>query len=197
MSGTEHDHRPDDPRWVQAKRASQTGDYESMLAAFKSLAQDGEPTVLATIGEIYERGTTKSPRDGAMAVAYFRRGIEAIDDPICHAGLGRCLFTANGIARDFNQARLHFEKADQGGVVIAQLYLGRIFFYGLGVQRSIAQAEKYLSPLLKLNYVNAHLIMAKIRWSQGRYIQSILLRISASRLARVLRKENVADQRLL
>ena len=197
MDLTGYRHDGTDSRWHQLKAAADIGDFGQMLGLAESLVADGEFTLHSSIAEIYERGTDKMPRDASAAIAHYRVGIEKLNDPACHVGLGRCFYLGNGVEKDFEKAKTHFEMADEKGEPTARLYLGRLYFLGLGVPVDLDKSEAYLWPLLKQEYVSAYFLIARIRWMRRKYVSSIKLWLSGNKLELEIKKFNPADTRLL
>jgi TPR repeat protein len=197
MTALDYRHDAGDPLWKALAAASERSNYILMLQALEALALKGEFSVFAQIGEIYERGATGIPRSAHKAIAAYRRGILELDDPACHIGLGRCLFIGNGVVRDLDLARTHFEIANDKQCPLARLYLGRFYYFGLGVERDLARAEGFLAPLLELEYVSAYVMLSKIAAEKKSLLKSVGLRIHAIFLAQKIRKENPTDTRLL
>lgn len=190
-------HNADDPAWEMCDIAAKNGDIEGLLKLYKGLAARGEASLYAQIGEIYERGGPGVSRDGKEAAANYTKGVDFTDDPSCHVGLGRTLLLGHGVSKDLKTAFAHFTSANLQGNNLARLYLGRMHYFGLGVSKDLDRAQWFLESLLSHEYVSAYILLSRIMFKKGKFIQALKLNLKGHKLGSEILKSNPTDHRLL
>src|SRR4051812_19213256 len=129
------------PLWEKAEAAAEKGDNVGVIYLLKSLAEKGVWQTLARIGELYETGGGNLERNLDEAVKWYRRSVFECDDPVAHLGLGRIYFeAAAGVEQDYEKAVHHFQKAYINKLPSAGIYLGIMFYFGMGTHKDKAKA---------------------------------------------------------
>lgn len=93
----------------------------------------------------YERG------DYATALEAFRQD----DTPAAHFALGVLYYKGEGVARQLETARRHFQLAARQGHAGAQFNLGLMFGNGEGGEKSLAEAARWYRLAAEQDYVRA------------------------------------------
>ena len=115
-------------------------DDEVAIAYLRRAAELKEPFAAYNLGKIYLEGSDITKTDGALAQKYLEQAAEAglLEAKVLAAK--QHFFGWEGIPCDYEKARHWFTEAAKEGDPIAEYYLGRIFFEGLGVEKSLEVA---------------------------------------------------------
>jgi TPR repeat protein len=185
------------PLWVKAREAAERGDIAGTLYVWQALADRGAWQVCAKIGWLYERGADGVEKNMEKALFWYRKAVFEGDDSLAHVGLGRAYLTGEGAEKRFDTARSHFEKAESKGEPEGALYLGMIYYQGLGVCKNIERAKPYLEKAANARYCYAFIPLALIALGKGRLIQATRLFLKARRCTNLIAKEDPSDDRLI
>jgi TPR repeat protein len=114
----------------------------SATAAFRVLADKGDPTAAFWYGHALERGLG-TQQDITAAVAQFQK---ALAGGVTRAGmsLGELYLNGNAIPPDFKKARAYLTAAAKGGYSRAALDLGRMYREGMGAPADPVAAYAWL-----------------------------------------------------
>ena len=155
--------------WDIAAAAAEKGDFAGALFALRALADKGQWTACARIGELYETAPAGIERDIQQALKWYRMGIYYIDDPIAHLGLGRILIAGLNEQKNQEIAKVHFEKAFANSEFEAGIYLGLIY---LG-HNKLQCAKRYFEVAATAGYCLSHAALARIAFRERRFLEAL------------------------
>jgi hypothetical protein len=183
-------------RWGIAQQRFEAGDLKGALELWESIASEGYAEAYVELGNIYEIGKGSVPQDFQKAEYWYRRGIEGMNDPYAHFGLGRMYFNGTGVPRDHAKAFEHLVKAESINYPQAQLILGILCQFGWGTSVDLERARAlYLAAAAK-EYVLAMIQLAQIERKAHNYVAFVKWRFRASRTILKIGRANLADGRL-
>jgi TPR repeat protein len=164
----------------QAELAALSGNIPKVISLYQELLDLGLLVVSARIGEFYELGFREGEhvfeRDWDEATKWYSRAIAETDDPLAHLGLGRMFYYGGkNVEKDIARARSHFIKAYQGEFLDAGIYLGYMSMHGIGVERNIDEAKKYLTAAAVGGVPVGFRYLAYVAACSGRFLQMIVL----------------------
>ena len=123
--------------------AYQRGDFESAVAEWRPLAEQGDAKSQEMIGFMYLQGQGV-PRGDLLAVQWYRRAAEQ-----GHAGaqnsLGVLYESGRGTPKDYATAAEWYRRAAELGYVDAKNNLGRAYMEGRGVPANYPEARRLFS----------------------------------------------------
>jgi TPR repeat protein len=187
-----------DPLWEKAEAAAEKGDNVGVIYLLKSLAEKGVWQALARIGELYETGGGNLERNLDEAVKWYRKSVFECDDPVAHLGLGRIYFEATAdVEQDHEKAVHHFQKAYINRLPPAGIYLGIMFYFGIGTGKDKKKAREYFQFAADHEYFLAYGYLARMEFASGRVIRAIKLALKGWILMARLTKADPSDPRLL
>ncbi len=183
--------------WEQADRAAHAGDIAGVLFLLRSLVEKGVWSACARIGEIYERGGKGVARDMEQAIRWYRKAVFETDDSVAHLGLGRAYLYGDGVELDYAKALEHLRKAHLANLAEAAVYLGIMHIDGCGVATDLDHAERLLEEAAADNFVLAHQLLGRIKWSRKHYLQALLWLWRGFSASLRVSKQDPSDRRLL
>jgi TPR repeat protein len=107
----------------------------------------------------YFQGLSKTPKDEALALGYFRTAAAAGYAPAQNA-LGVAYVSGRGVQQDKTQAAIWYRKAADQGNDVAQLNLGACYASGIGVPQDQAQAVFWYRKASEKGNANAQTALA-------------------------------------
>ncbi len=113
-------------------------DYESALAEFTYLAEDGDPTAVYYLGRIYDEGLGVIA-DKEKAVQYFQMADEA-QNAAASTQLGKMMIAGSGITKNPELGVEFLKKAAYAGNTDAFFELGNAYANGNGVDKNMTYA---------------------------------------------------------
>ncbi len=117
------------------------GKYEQEKNALVARALKGDTDAQYVLGVGYSAGRY-GPKDGAMAVKWFRMGADK-GDPGCQDLLAGMYEEGNGVPQDYAEAlRWYRKSADQGGIS-AQAHLAWMYYRGERVAQDYTEALRW------------------------------------------------------
>ena len=72
-------------------------------------------------------------------------------------------FGVGGVKQDYDTAKNWYAKAAVNGDAAAMNYLGRMYYYALGVEQNSMMAKQYLNAAAKAGNVQAKNLLKKIK----------------------------------
>jgi TPR repeat protein len=119
--------------------ASRAGDYADAITDWTTLAEQGNPTAEALLGNAYLMGRGVPP-DGKAGLHWIQLAANA-GNALAQFDLGATYANgALGLPKDFGTAVYWFQLAAAQGQIQAQLSLAQIYYGGQGVPRDYRQA---------------------------------------------------------
>jgi TPR repeat protein len=189
------------PLWDRVAQEFEAKNFAEGLRILHQLAYQGNWYAYGVIGNLLQSGAQGVPADPEAAAVWYRRGIFEGDDPLAHLGLGRLYlsgkFGGKDGKKDFQSARVHFEKAYRGEVVQAGLFLGLFYQHGMGVERDFSVAKQYLDEANQHGYVAAKFMLAQIALREGKFWRGVKLIIASRIRWFILKISDPTDSRLL
>lgn len=186
------------PLWEKANAAAEKGDNLGVVFLLESLADKGVWRALARIGELYEAGGGNLEKNLSNAVKWYRKSVFECDDPVAHLGLGRIYYEGvAGVQQDSSKALFHFQKAYINEMPQAGIYLGIIYYFGVGIEKDKLKAREYFKFAAENDYFLAYAYLARIEFSSGHTFSGIRLTLKSWMLMVRLTKVNPEDPRLL
>jgi hypothetical protein len=137
----------------EALRAYDRGDYVAAAAAWRPLAEAGDPAAQTNLGVLYWRGRGVSA-DPAQAARWFRLAAER-GDPVAQDNLGQMYYVGDGVPRDLEQAARWIRASALQGDANAQLRLGSLYADGIGVERDPQRAVMWWRKAAEQNHPEA------------------------------------------
>ena len=112
--------------------AYETGDFETALAEWEPLAEQGMPGAQLALGILYENGRGVL-KDDALAATWYRKAAES-GHPVAQFNLGNLYQQGRGVERDVMEALFWWGEAAAQGLPNAQLNMGIAYHLGEGVE---------------------------------------------------------------
>ncbi len=117
------------------------GRFDDAAAAFLPLAEVGVPAAQYFLGVMYLNQMANPPEEDS-ALQMIRAAAESGHLP-AQTELARMYRTGDGVAQDFAQMMIWYERAAEQGDVGAQLFVADGYGYGYGVEPDLVQAYKW------------------------------------------------------
>lgn len=162
----------------QAELAIGEGDIERLIILYRSMEQLGVWQASARIGELYETGFNNGvhtfEKNLDEAVKWYRKSIFESDDPVAHLGLGRIYYEGSStVGKDMLKAQAHLKKAYDNNLPQAGIYLGAMSMFGTGIEKNLADAERFFSTAAKGGFPLAYRYLANMAASSGKFFRTI------------------------
>lgn len=126
---------------VAGLKAYEAGDYATALKEFLPLAQAGQASAQAAIGQMYLDGHGV-PKDPAQAAIWLEKAA-AGGNSRARAQIGALYATGTGVTQDEMKASYWLLKAANQNVRQSQRFMAFRFYTGLGVPKDLAQSFLY------------------------------------------------------
>eukprot|EP00123_Amoebidium_parasiticum_P001028 comp12004_c0_seq1/m.6691 comp12004_c0_seq1/g.6691 ORF comp12004_c0_seq1/g.6691 comp12004_c0_seq1/m.6691 type:complete len:651 (-) comp12004_c0_seq1:15-1967(-) len=122
---------------------------------FNRAAEGGSATAKAYLGEMYSFGDGVA-QDNKTALKYYLEAAHQ-EDPVAMSGLGRLYLHGleGAVKKDYALARQWFERAGEKKNADGLLYLGIMYYDGLGMSRDYALAYKFYLEAANMGNANA------------------------------------------
>jgi len=122
-------------------KAYQAGDYETALREFLPLAEAGQATAQAAVGQMYLSGQGV-PVDPQQAALWLERAAEG-GNARARYQIGNMYAAGYGVAADDMKASYYLIKAANQNMADAQLAMAQRFYHGQGVPKDLVQSFLY------------------------------------------------------
>jgi len=126
---------------VAGLKAYEAGDYATALKEFLPLAEAGQPSAQAAIGQMYLDGHGL-PKDPAQAAIWLEKAASG-GNARARAQIGALYATGTGVQQDEMKASYWLLKAANQNVRQSQRFMSQRFYTGAGVPRDLAQSFLY------------------------------------------------------
>lgn len=162
----------------QAELAIGKGDIQRLIVLYQRMEQLGVWQASARIGELYETGfgdgVHRFEKNLDEAVKWYRKSVFESDDPVAHLGLGRIYYEGSStVKKDMLKAQVHLKKAYDNNLPQAGIYLGAMSMFGVGVEKNLADAERFFSTAATGGFPLAYRYLANIAASSGKFLRTI------------------------
>lgn len=121
--------------------AFEKGDYATAFAEFLPLAEAGQPSAQAALGQMYLDGLGVA-KDSAQAARWLELAADG-GNARAQAQIGTMYLIGEGVAADPARAAFYTEAAANQNVARAQVDIAAMYFQGVGVARDPAKAYLY------------------------------------------------------
>jgi TPR repeat protein len=163
---------------AQAELAIIEGNIRRLIFLYQRMEQLGVWQASARIGELYETGFGNGAhtfeKNLDEAVKWYRKSVFESDDPVAHLGLGRIYYEGSAtVKKDISKAQTHLRKAYENDLPQAGIYLGAMSMFGVGVEKNLADAERFFSTAAAAGFPLAYRYLANMAASSGRLIRTI------------------------
>ena len=128
-------------------KAYQAGDYTTALREFLPLAEAGQASAQAAIGQMYLDGLGV-PKDPAQAAVWLEKAAGG-GNARARAQIGALYATGTGVPQDEMKASYWLLKAANQNVRQSQRFMALRFYAGQGVPRDLAQSFLYAALCAK------------------------------------------------
>jgi TPR repeat protein len=132
---------------VAGLKAYEAGDYATALQEFMPLAEVGQPSAQAAIGQMYLDGHGV-PQDPVQAAIWLEKAASG-GNARARAQIGALYATGTGVPQDEMKASYWLLKAANQNVRQSQRFMAQRFYGGLGVPRDLAQSFLYAALCAK------------------------------------------------
>lgn len=122
-------------------KAYQAGDYATALQEFLPLAEAGQASAQAAVGQMYLDGLGV-PKDPAQAAIWLEKAATG-GNARARAQIGALYATGTGVPQDEMKASYWLLKAANQNVLQSQRFMAQRFFHGQGVPKDLAQSFLY------------------------------------------------------
>jgi hypothetical protein len=136
-------------------------DYETALAFWRPIAQDGHATAQYCLGNMYYSGKGVQ-KDRVQAATWFRKAASQ-GHPVAQLNLGNAYRWGEGVHQDFSQAASWWRKSADQGQAQAQFNLGTLYYFGRGVNRDRTTAVKWYRKSAANGYAPAGQFLHKLK----------------------------------
>lgn len=126
---------------VAGLQAYEAGDYATALKEFLPLAEAGQPSAQAAIGQMYLDGHGV-PQDPAQAAIWLEKAAGG-GNARARAQIGALYATGTGVTQDEMKASYWLLKAANQNVRQSQRFMALRFYAGQGVPKDLAQSFLY------------------------------------------------------
>jgi TPR repeat protein len=177
---------------VQAELAIVNGDIPQLIVLYERMAQLGVRKTSALIGELYEAGFVSGPhkfeKNLDEAIRWYRQSVFESDDPGAHLGLGRIYYEGSPtIKKDLLKAQAHLQKAYEKNLPQAGIYLGAMSMFGIGVEKNLADAERFFLKAAGGEFPLAYRYLANIAAGSGKFFRTFEMLVKEFILSSKLR----------
>ena len=128
-------------------KAYQAGDYATALKEFLPMAEAGQASAQAAVGQMYLDGLGV-PKDPAQAAAWLEKAASG-GNARARAQIGALYATGTGVPQDEMKASYWLLKAANQNVRQSQRFMALRFYAGQGVPRDLAQSFLYAALCAK------------------------------------------------
>jgi len=126
---------------VAGLKAYEAGDYATALQEFMPLAEAGQTSAQAAVGQMYLDGHGV-PQDPAQAAVWLEKAA-AGGNARARAQIGAMYATGTGVVQDEMKASYWLLKAANQNVRQSQRFMAQRFYYGQGVPKDLTQSFLY------------------------------------------------------
>lgn len=123
--------------------AYQRRDYTTALEFWRPLAEQGNASVQADVGQMYDLGFGTT-QDAKEAVKWYRLSATQ-GNAAGQMGLGGMHYNGRGVLQDYKEAVKWYRKAAEQGHEFGQEILGLMYERGLGVAQDYVRAHMWLN----------------------------------------------------
>lgn len=195
---TQYRHTPKpshDTSWQAALGRLKQGDGKGAAFLYSALAKDGCGAALTQLGRIYEFGVGNLEPDHEVAVEWYKRSVETIDDVGSHLALARIYLQTDRFDPDNHLALYHLRLLEKNDVAGAVFTLGLLYENGVGVERSLSMAREYYMRATNLGHILARVYLTKLDF-EAKPLTNLLAFIRARCQFRRLQRLSPNDPRL-
>jgi TPR repeat protein len=122
-------------------RAYQQGDYATAMKEFMPLAEAGQASAQAAVGQMYLNGEGV-PQDAALAAMWLEKAAEG-GNARARYQVGNMYAGGMGVPLDDMKASYYLLRAANQNMAEAQLSMAQRFYHGLGVPKDMVQSFLY------------------------------------------------------
>jgi TPR repeat protein len=122
-------------------KAYQQGDFATALAEFMPLAEAGQASAQAAVGQMYLNGEGV-PQDPAQAAIWLEKAAEG-GNARARYQIGNMYAAGMGVPVDDMKASYYLIKAANQNMAVAQLAMAQRFYHGQGVPKDVVQSFLY------------------------------------------------------
>jgi TPR repeat protein len=136
-----------------ASSALSRGDYETAIAEFTELAENGDASAQANLGYMYYAGEGV-PQDYEKAVFWYRKSaVQGNKDAQYNLAVSYAF--GEGVKQDLTEAAIWYRRAGEQNHVVSQYSLGISYAYGEGVPQDQKEAARWFKKAADQGYARA------------------------------------------
>lgn len=122
-------------------KAYEQGDFATALREFMPLAEAGQASAQAAVGQMYLNGEGV-PQDAAQAAIWLEKAAEG-GNARARYQIGNMYAAGMGVPADDMKASYYLIKAANQNMAVAQLAMAQRFYHGQGVPKDMVQSFLY------------------------------------------------------
>jgi len=183
-------------RWKRAEHCVNSGKIKEALELFESLANDGDVSAYAQIGNLLELGKDGVEVDLDMARRWYMRAIEEDNCDAGYIGLAKMALRGFTDAGTPDDAIEYLRIASDVGNPEALTLLGMMYYFGEHVSEDLDCAAQYFEKACEHGYILPQRFLSIIIIKQGHIMRGLRLNIDARWRAFKFRIKNPHDERL-
>jgi len=168
-----------DKDFKEAMKNYRTGNYKQALDLFK---KSEEPKSLFYIGAMYEKGFYVK-KDINKALVYYKESANKYGLKTSRHNYAHILFEQKKYDKALEQFELNKD------FMMSQYFIGKIYYYGLGVKEDEDKGLKYLKMAADKGYDYAQLELVNIYFNAG-YLMANAPEIAFKYAQKIVKKEN-------
>lgn len=144
----------------QADRAWRSGDYQTAVAIWRTLVDEGDLRAQVRLAQAYEWGLGVA-QDQVLSWQLYQHAAER-GESASQYRLAEAYLRGGHVKRDLNAAYHWFERAAQGGNVMAQLKFGALCLLGIKGQPEWEKGRRYLLRAASAGNETALLVLKEL-----------------------------------
>jgi len=185
-------------RLENAIAAFDAGDNSrALLDEFLDLINKGSKEANYYVGMIYEDGTNGVEKNPEFALFYYQKSAEGYGYVQGSLAVARMHYHGAGVPQNYAKALEYFSHlAREKEHFVASFMLGRMYQHGQGVEKDLKKAREWYERSISKGSVYGMLNLAMLEAEEGRWFQSLALRVKAGWMSFRIYRKNPRDPRL-
>ncbi len=151
--------------YYQALNDAAQGNFSAAAQKFEQAGRKGHAASACNLAMLYQTGVLECKDAAGMAQKYFH--LAALNGSLtAEYELGK--FAENAATPDYDEAAMHYRKAALGGHAGGLIAIGRLYEYGLGVNKSSMLAKNFYEKAAQNGSVDGYTALAKLYLQEGK-----------------------------
>jgi TPR repeat protein len=181
-------------RWIKLEEFRK--DSDTAFIELKSKAEHGDLSSYSHLGYAYETGYGATGSNFEEAFKWYQKAYLEANDEWGAMGLGRLYYLGYGVEVNYEKSWRLFKEVENQENDYAYLMLGRMSYFGRGVNQDLNAAKEYFELAASLGNILAIKNLSIVEQELGNFWRGVFLRAKAIIVGFVIAYKDIDDRRL-